>query len=54
MPESLSLVTKDTIGKFFARCRDCEMAYADGHTCASLDKALKQYKSHRRVAQVSS
>lgn len=52
VPESLLLVTKDTIGRFFAKCREYEAAYTDGHTCASVDKALKQYKSHRRVTKV--
>lgn len=49
VPESLSMVSKDTIGNFFSKCRDFEAAYRDGHTCETVDKAVKVYKSHRRV-----
>ncbi len=52
VPESLSLVCDDTIGRFFARCRDFEAAYRNGHTCTSVDAAVKLYKSHRRVTGV--
>ena len=51
VPESLSLVATDTIGRFFAKCRDYEAAYRDGHSCTSVDEAVKMYKSHRRVTQ---
>ena len=30
---------------------DYEAAYRDGHTCTSVDEAVKMYKSHRRVTQ---
>ena len=51
VPESLSLVTTDTIGCFFTKCRDYEAAYRDGHTFTSVDEAVKMYKSHRRLSQ---
>ncbi len=49
VPESLSSVTREMIGHFFAKSCDYEAAYRDGHTCASVDNVVKAYKSHRRV-----
>ncbi len=49
VPESFQQVTKETIGRFFEKCRDFESAYRSGHTCITVDKAVKEYKSHRRV-----
>ncbi len=53
VPESFSLVTCESIGRFFAKCRDYEQAYDEGHTCDSVDEVIKKYKSHRRVKGVT-
>ena len=49
VPESLDNIPIDTIAKYFSKSNDYEAAYSDGHTCNTVDKALKEYKSHRRV-----
>ena len=49
VPVALATTTKDLIRKFFLTCKDFENAYKDGHTCNTVDKAVKEYKSHRRV-----
>jgi len=47
--ESIATVSRDTIGLFFMNCRAFEAAYREGHACATIDDAVKAYKSHRRV-----
>ena len=49
IPEGLASVSKELITRFFHTCKDYEMAYGDGHTCDTVDKRVKEYKSHRRV-----
>ena len=49
IPEGFETVTNEMIKKFFVTCRDFEKAYREGHTTESVDAAVKQYKSHRRV-----
>ncbi len=49
IPESFQQVTKETIGRFFEKFSDFESAYRSGHTCITVDKAVKAHKSHRRV-----
>ena len=51
IPEGLASVTTDMIARFFLTCRDYERAYREGHSCNSVDMAVKRYKSHRRVHQ---
>ena len=48
VPEALDTCTPELNKKFFRKTRDYLRAYR-GHTCWSVDKAVKQYKSHRRV-----
>ena len=47
VPKSLSLISQDTIARIFAKCKDFESAYQDGHTGKTVDEAVKVYKSHR-------
>ena len=47
VPESLDGIPKDTIARFFRKREDYETAYRDGHSCATVDAIVKQYKSHR-------
>lgn len=49
IPEGLASVSKELISRFFTTCNDYEKAYADGHTCDTVDMRVKEYKSHRRV-----
>ena len=49
VPEALASVTKELIALFFLTCKDYEKAYHEGHTCVTVDKIVKEYKSHRRV-----
>ena len=49
IPESLDNIPFDMIARFFSKSNDYESAYSDGHTANTVDKAVKQYKSHRRV-----
>jgi hypothetical protein len=42
-------VTTDDIKKYFRKTRDYEKAYTDGKIGAVVEKAVKIYKSHRRV-----
>ena len=48
VPEALDTCTPELNKKFFRKTRDYLRAY-QGHTCWSVDKAVKQYKSHRWV-----
>ena len=50
VPESLDGITLDTIARFFSKSGDYETAFREGHSCDTVDKAIKQYKSHRRVS----
>ena len=48
----LNSVTLDQIRKFFRKTRDTMRAYREGVSAGpDLEKALKQYKSHRRVSE---
>ena len=49
VPEGLECVTTQMIKKFFRTCRDYERAYRAGGSGKEVEKAVKQYKSHRRV-----
>ena len=53
VPESLNNIPLDMIARFFAKSNDYEMAYREGHSCDTVDKAVKEYKSHRRVTSVT-
>ncbi len=53
VPEALETVTLDMMNKFFVTCRDYERAYREGHTGKGAIDAIKVYKSHRRVFNVS-
>ena len=48
VPVALDTCTPE-LKKFFGKTRDYLRAYREGHTCWSVDNAVKQYKSHRRV-----
>ena len=49
----LNSVTLDQIRKYFRKMRETMHAYREGHTAGpELEKALKQYKSHRRISEV--
>lgn len=50
VPESFTTITMDMIARFFAKSKDYEDAYREGHSCFSVDQRLKEYKSHRRVS----
>lgn len=50
IPESLDNISLDMIARFFAKTNDYETAYREGHTCHTVDKEVKRYKSHRRVS----
>ena len=54
IPEAFDTVTKDMIARFFCKCDDYQAAYLEGHSCHTVDKTIKQYKSHRRVAKCKS
>ncbi|ORU94970.1 MAG: hypothetical protein A6F71_10130 [Cycloclasticus sp. symbiont of Poecilosclerida sp. M] len=45
----LTTITLDMVAHFFLKCKDYETAYREGHSCNTVDKAVKQYKSHRRA-----
>ena len=48
----LNSVTLDQIRKYFRKMRDTMRAYREGVVAGpDLEKALKQYKSHRRVSE---
>ena len=49
VPEALDTCTPELNRKFFRKSRDYLRAYCEGHTCWNVDKAVKQYKSHRKV-----
>ena len=49
VPEALETVTVELMNKFFVTCRDYERAYRNGNTGEDVEKAVKVYKSHRRV-----
>ena len=49
IPEALDTCTPELNKKFFRKTSDYLRAYQEGHTCWSVDKAVKQYKSHRRI-----
>ena len=49
VPKGLATVSSALMSSFFLTCKDFERAYREGHTCNSVDKVVKQYKSHRRV-----
>ena len=49
VPEALDTYNPELNKKFFRKTRDYLRAYQEGHTCWSVDKAVKQYKSHRWV-----
>ena len=51
VPEGFTTVSKDLITSYFLTCRDFERAYVAGNTCKTVDKAVKIYKSHRRVSK---
>ena len=53
VPESLDPISIDLIGRFFQKTNDYETAYREGHSCNTVDKAVKQYKSHRRVSSAA-
>ena len=53
VPESLDNILLDVIARFFSKAGDYERAYRDGHSCDTVDKAVKQYKSYRRVSFVT-
>ncbi len=53
VPESLETVTEELMAKFFVTCRDYERAYKEGHTGNGVMKALKVYKSHRRIFNIN-
>lgn len=49
VPQALATVSATTIYKFFLKSKDYERAYREDHSCYTVDKAIKEYKSHRRV-----
>ena len=50
VPIGLASVELNTIRKYFRKCREYMQAYRDGKTGGdSVEKAVKQYKSHRRI-----
>lgn len=49
IPEAFDTITMDMIARFFCKCNDYQSAYLEGHSCATVDKAIKKYKSHRRI-----
>ena len=50
IPESLDGIPMDTIARFFCKSGDYERAYLEGHSCHTVDTAVRQYKSHRRIS----
>lgn len=54
VPEAFDTISMDLISRFFLTCTDYEKAYKDGHSCVTVDAAVKVYKSHRRVQSVNS
>ena len=47
---ALDSVSVDLIRKYFRKARDYEQAYREGHKAGkAVEKAVKRYKSHRRV-----
>lgn len=49
IPKGLASVSTNMISAFFLTCKDFERAYREGHTCNTVDKVVKEYKSHRRI-----
>ena len=49
LPESLDNIELDMIARFFSKSNDYETAYREGHACDTVDKAVKTYKSQRRI-----
>ena len=49
VPEALDTCTPELNRKFFRKSRDYLRAYHEGHTYWNVDKAVKRYKSHRKV-----
>lgn len=52
VPESLETCNPELISKFFKTCRGYLRAYRGGYDCSNVDKAVKVYKSLRRVSTV--
>ena len=52
--EAFDTVTTDMIARFFCKCDDYQAAYLEGHSCHTVDKAIKRYKSHRSVGKYKS
>jgi len=50
VPEGLGSVSADLLRRFFLTCKDYERAYREGHTCSTVDRQVKEYKSHRKVS----
>ena len=52
---ALEAASTDLIRKYFRKARDYARAYREGHTAGpEVEKALKTYKSHRRVPETES
>lgn len=51
IPEAFETITLDMIARFFTKSNDYETAYREGHSCNTVDKVVKTYKSHRRVTE---
>lgn len=50
VPIGLASVELETIRKYFRKCREYMQAYRDGNAGGDeVEKAVKQYKSHRRI-----
>ena len=51
IPEAFETITLDMIARFFIKSNDYETAYRAGHSCDTVDKIVKTYKSHRIVTE---
>ena len=52
---ALNSVSTDLMRKYFRRVREYVRAYREGHKAGpEVEKALKEYKSHRRVSELES
>ena len=51
---AMESVTLDNIRKFFRKSREYILAFRNGHSGYKADEVVKEYKSHRRVAEAES
>lgn len=53
VPVSLDNIPLDMLARLFGKTSNYESAYREGHSCETVDKAVKMYKSHHRVTSDS-